>query len=245
MYYTYIHIREDTNEIFYVGKGSNNRLNCKHDRNNYWRNFTNKYKWRAEILSYWETEDDAFSHEKLIIQSLQDIGCRLVNISMGGCLYDSPPLHVKRAVVCLNNGKVFDSVTSAASWLRNKGFPRIGNNSISKCATYGKEYYGWSFRYVDNPETIEHPYKLKEYKKVPIFTSNTGEPHITWTERDRNFVVNFSKEKVHKYFSVHNYGTKEEAFAAAIEYKYSIYDTVLVNVPNKDEHFPMRSICNG
>ena len=38
IYYIYQHLKADTNEIFYVGKGKCNRMNGLQGRNNYWKN---------------------------------------------------------------------------------------------------------------------------------------------------------------------------------------------------------------
>ena len=44
LFYTYIHIRNDTGQIFYVGKGSNTNLRAysKHGRNVYWNRVVKK-----------------------------------------------------------------------------------------------------------------------------------------------------------------------------------------------------------
>ena len=42
--YVYIHKRKDTNEIFYVGKGTGNRLNQKTSRNIKANNLTWRFK---------------------------------------------------------------------------------------------------------------------------------------------------------------------------------------------------------
>lgn len=80
MFYTYCHIRKDTGRIFYIGKGSNNRYKDIHHRNQWWKNIYNKTEVEFLILSYWEDEKDAFSHEKLLIECIPD----LVNLSDGG-----------------------------------------------------------------------------------------------------------------------------------------------------------------
>ena len=50
MFYVYEHIRNDTNAIFYVGKGKNNRAYTKRDRNEYWHNIVNKCGMYSEII---------------------------------------------------------------------------------------------------------------------------------------------------------------------------------------------------
>lgn len=82
-YYTYIHTKND-GSIFYIGKGSGKRLFDKYSRNPYWANIANKYGFNAEIVSYWKTEEEAFSHEKLLIACFKDMGIKLANMSEGG-----------------------------------------------------------------------------------------------------------------------------------------------------------------
>ena len=59
-YYVYQHIREDKNEIFYIGIGTKSKqdLNCntysraysKHVDNNIWLKIFDNTKWKFEIL---------------------------------------------------------------------------------------------------------------------------------------------------------------------------------------------------
>jgi hypothetical protein len=83
-YYTYAHIRLDTNEIFYIGKGSGERAWWSKGRNNYWTKIVNKYGYKVEILARWSSEQEAHDHEKILIQSLRDMGYNLVNFTDGG-----------------------------------------------------------------------------------------------------------------------------------------------------------------
>ena len=43
MYYVYLHIKEDTGQPFYVGKGHGNRCIQQDHRNQYWKNIVNKH----------------------------------------------------------------------------------------------------------------------------------------------------------------------------------------------------------
>ena len=43
IYYVYLHLKADTNEIFYVGKGKGVRATTLHNRNNYWKNVVTKH----------------------------------------------------------------------------------------------------------------------------------------------------------------------------------------------------------
>jgi hypothetical protein len=82
-HYTYIHKKSDGTP-FYVGKGIGNRAYDKYSRNPYWQNKVNKHGLNVEILAYWDTEVEAFDHEKLIILCFKDMGIKLTNMSDGG-----------------------------------------------------------------------------------------------------------------------------------------------------------------
>jgi hypothetical protein len=81
MFYTYAHIRKDTNSIFYIGKGTKRRMHRKEARNLHWHNVVKKAGYEAIKLAEWETQTEAFEHEKFLIQCFHG---SLVNQSLGG-----------------------------------------------------------------------------------------------------------------------------------------------------------------
>ena len=83
-FYTYAHINKDTNKIFYIGKGSKNRYKAIHKRSTHWNHIVNKHGFKAEILAYWDTEKEAFNHEKLLISCFKDMNYVLANKTDGG-----------------------------------------------------------------------------------------------------------------------------------------------------------------
>lgn len=84
MFYTYLHTRLDTGEIFYVGKGHSSRAWQKKGRSKWWQSVVNKCGYAVTIAAKWAKEADAFSHEKLLISCLRELGKPLVNICDGG-----------------------------------------------------------------------------------------------------------------------------------------------------------------
>lgn len=85
MFYIYEHIRPDTNKVFYIGKGSGNRLNIKQGRNIYWKNTVNKSGgFIAKKLIEIEDEDFAFFVEEEVIDLYRKRGINLVNLTDGG-----------------------------------------------------------------------------------------------------------------------------------------------------------------
>lgn len=83
-FYTYIHRKADTGDVFYVGKGLGNRCNETTNRNKQWAHVFAKHSRVVEIVSLFECEADAFAHEKLLIAELRKSGANLVNITNGG-----------------------------------------------------------------------------------------------------------------------------------------------------------------
>jgi len=82
-YYTYAHIRNDTNKIFYIGKGKGKRA-WKYGRNKIWKNIVEKHGYTVDILAYWSTEAEAFEHEEILIKCFRKMGYELVNRTDGG-----------------------------------------------------------------------------------------------------------------------------------------------------------------
>ena len=87
-YYTYAHYRNDTNEIFYIGKGYGKRAFRTADRSVYWRNIWKKHGRTVQILAHWDTEQEAYDHEVFLIACMRDLIKQLTNLTDGG---DAPP----------------------------------------------------------------------------------------------------------------------------------------------------------
>ena len=83
MHYTYCHISEKTNQIFYYGKGSRERAYTKNCRNNKWHEIA-KDGYRIEILAKWQTHEEALEHEKFLIWCARDMNLPIVNMTGGG-----------------------------------------------------------------------------------------------------------------------------------------------------------------
>lgn len=91
-YYVYEHHRNDTGEVFYVGKGTRTK---KHQhsrsietkgRSKYWLNIVNKHGFVAEIIAEFFNEKDAYEFERERIASYgrKVDGGELCNLSTGG-----------------------------------------------------------------------------------------------------------------------------------------------------------------
>jgi hypothetical protein len=84
-FYTYVHIRLDTNKVFYVGKGVARRVLEKgRHRSKWWNRVVAKHGYRSEILFVHATEQSALSAEKFFIEAFRADGHELVNLTDGG-----------------------------------------------------------------------------------------------------------------------------------------------------------------
>ena len=84
MYYTYAHYTPK-GDLFYIGKGKDDRAYSYRDRGYQWRDVVAKNRGIAiEILADWDTESEALSHEELLISCFKDMGANLVNLTDGG-----------------------------------------------------------------------------------------------------------------------------------------------------------------
>ena len=136
-FYVYIHRRNDTGEIFYVGEGTvkYRRAYQKTCRNPHWANVSKKHGYTVEIWSYWPDQQSAFEEEIKVIAFLKSLGVQLTNKTAGGegrlshnpseetrrklsaATKGRPALHLRTPleVKFLNEeSKVFASVTEAA-----------------------------------------------------------------------------------------------------------------------------------
>ncbi len=88
--YVYTHTRLDTNEVFYVGIGTQDnyiRASRSHNRTNYWNNVVKRCGWKVDILYDNLSWEDACKKEKELIAFYGriDLGTgTLVNLTDGG-----------------------------------------------------------------------------------------------------------------------------------------------------------------
>ena len=84
MYYTYAHYTPK-GDLFYIGKGVDDRAFSFGDRSHAWKRAIKENKGvTIEILANWNTEEEAYNHEKLLIDCFTDMGHKLVNQTKGG-----------------------------------------------------------------------------------------------------------------------------------------------------------------
>ena len=83
MFYIYEWYIVNTNEIFYVGKGTKKRYLCK-QHNQVFKHYINKYNCASRILKYFDKEEDAFKAEYDRIKELKMQGQAVCNLRAGG-----------------------------------------------------------------------------------------------------------------------------------------------------------------
>jgi hypothetical protein len=93
MFYVYEHIRNDTNAIFYVGKGKNERAYRVNNRNEYWKNIVNKTGYTVRFVVKDVDEELAYLCEEERIDQLKRLGIKLANINAGGAGVGSGDKH--------------------------------------------------------------------------------------------------------------------------------------------------------
>ena len=83
-YYTYSHSTPD-GVVFYIGKGCDGRAYSFKDRGWEWRECVAKAKGiLIKIVAEWQTEAEAFIHEKTLIKYYKELGLKLANLTDGG-----------------------------------------------------------------------------------------------------------------------------------------------------------------
>ncbi len=83
-FYTYVHRKADTGEVFYVGKGCGIRAHNRSSRTEYWKRCAKKHGVVVSIVEYFDCESDAMGAEIQLIAELRSRGAVLVNLTDGG-----------------------------------------------------------------------------------------------------------------------------------------------------------------
>jgi len=84
-YYVYLHRRNDTNEVFYVGSGRDNRAYSKHSRNKQWKAITDSVEYTVSIVMSNLSKEDAREAETLLIEMYGD---QVVNVHKDNTAHD-------------------------------------------------------------------------------------------------------------------------------------------------------------
>lgn len=171
-FYVYAWFFVSTNEVFYIGKGKNNRCFEIHkSRNAYFKNIVDKYKDDVKVKILFDnlSEDEAFNLEKRLIKEYWDKGQCKANFHEGGRggntgNYDNPERSRK--------------LSEAAS-------KRTGE----RCGMYGKHHTEETKEKLRKANIGKH---LSEEHKQKLIKANTGRPK---TEKELLRISNLNKGK--------------------------------------------------
>jgi hypothetical protein len=153
IFYTYIHIRPDINEPFYVGKGKGKRHKTKTGRNQYWHNVVNKNNgiFESKIIFEGLTEKEALLKEVEVEKELKEKGYNLVNLAETG---NSGPVGVSRTKehkqslskatkgrISPNKGKKHDPFPEDSKYWKGKNRPEETKDkqSLSQFNRWGEK----------------------------------------------------------------------------------------------------------
>jgi hypothetical protein len=106
MYYVYEHIRPDTGMVFYVGKGTGDRIRERRGRNVYWQRVVEKAgNFKSVKIAKTENEELAFLAEQERIDQLKRLGYKLTNLNEGGSGGVRPSKEVRKKMSEARSGK--------------------------------------------------------------------------------------------------------------------------------------------
>ena len=143
-FYVYQHLKADTNDIFYVGKGIGRRAFKKHGRSLYWQRVVNKHNIKIEYIAQNLDEELSFLCEQEAIDVYKRRGINLVNHSGGGegNFNPSPEIRLKMSLA-----------------KKGKQSPRKGivmsNDQKQKLSDSGKQKPRMSLRKLTNEQVKE------------------------------------------------------------------------------------------
>jgi hypothetical protein len=143
-FYVYGHFTQDTNELFYVGKGVGQRKDRRNKRNNFWQNIYKKHGLRVEILLDNLNEDEAFYQEYLAVKEYKP----RANLVDGGAgftaqqaraMWENPEYRIKHGQIMIERHKDLAyrekmSVAQSESW-KNEESRAVRCENISKALT--------------------------------------------------------------------------------------------------------------
>jgi hypothetical protein len=106
MYYVYEHIRPDTGIVFYVGKGTGDRIRERRGRNIYWQRVVQKAgNFKSVKIVKTEDEELAFLAEQERIDQLKKLGIKLTNLNEGGAGGVRPAEEVRKKMSEARSGE--------------------------------------------------------------------------------------------------------------------------------------------
>lgn len=172
MFYVYEYYIVETDEIFYVGKGTGKRMYELHNRNKYFQAIYNKYECDVRVYRDNLTNEEACALEIERIAELREIGQAKTNMTLGGDGFSNgelnprvinPPigeLNPMYGVKLMGKNNSFYGKTHTEETKQ-----KISSSRKGKGARFGKDnpMYGKGLKGKDNPmygrTGLNHPNK--------------------------------------------------------------------------------------
>ena len=124
------------------------------------KNIVNKYGFKSEILAYWNSEQAALDHEKLLISCFKDMGYKLANKADGGEV-NSGWKHsesYKEFMKNVNKGKVVSAKTKEklriAALNRPKRIISEAHKEKNRIALTGRKYSAESLKKMSDAKKL-------------------------------------------------------------------------------------------
>jgi hypothetical protein len=171
-YYVYLHRRNDTNDVFYIGKGRGYRSRTKDNRNKWWLAIVAKHGYTVEYVEKGLTEYDAYNLEVETIKFYRECGYKLCNLTDGGeggsgSVRKQP---ITDGVMIDLNMPVPRGVGSRTTQWKSTRMRRAINTVLANLATGEKIYYSRSgslrHKVSANRKKISQHYILKAVKEL-------------------------------------------------------------------------------
>ena len=132
----YRHRRLDTNDIFYIGIGKEEkRAFSKYKRNAHWINIVKKAGYQVEIISRDLTWEDACELEIFLIKlyGRKDLGLgKLVNMTDGGDGVNNPSKETRDKISKSNKGNTFNHTEETRRKIKEASMGRIFSTERKK-----------------------------------------------------------------------------------------------------------------
>lgn len=205
-YFLYRHIRNDKNEVFYVGVGTKRKKSqyerafSKRNRNKYWNNIINITNYSIDIIFECDSEYEIYEKEKefILLYGRKDLKTgTLVNLTNGGeglKGYDNSEKH-KKVYQYSHKGElmnIFKSITNCSEILN------ISTSEIVRACKKKGTINNFHFRYeeIDSKEILLSRYESTSLKlSKPVYEINSLNEIINVFKNSTEAALYFKKCK--------------------------------------------------
>lgn len=246
-FYVYGHFTKDTDELFYIGKGTAGRYMTSSDRSKSWQAIVESRGFTAKILYPNLTEFDAIEKESKLIKEQLACNALLVN-SVKRFNKVTLDLDVANNIFEYDESSpsflVWKNTNKPAGWKTKKGWQvesrgvSIPVHRVIYLLTRGSMDWNNPIDHIDgnpfnNNRCNLQNVSVKINNKNRIIKNETGIPFLHRKERNDKFdsyLVKFDLmgKRVSMHFNIFEYQTEEESKLAAIKYLISIKQVLSV-----------------